>query len=118
MFNHQHDSREIWLKIYRFPIETLNFGLLSVFHSVAYSTLCYSDSMPIDSPFRRQHSYLVSIWVDIHPHNLPVWCGAIVTEADQRLHFSTLAELNRWISELSGWQDPPLDEPDVDNNPR
>ena len=67
----------------------------------------------MDSSPHRQHSYLVSIWVDHHAHKLPVWRGTIVTEADQRLHFSTLAELNRWLSELSGWQDPPPREFDA-----
>jgi len=66
----------------------------------------------MDSSSRRQHSYLISIWVDHHTHNLPVWRGTIVTEADQRLHFSTLAELNRWLTELSGWQDPLPQETD------
>jgi len=66
----------------------------------------------MDNSLRRQHSYLVSIWVDHHADKLLVWHGAIVTEADQRLPFSTLAELNRWLSELSGWQDPRPDELD------
>ena len=40
-----------------------------------------------------------------------VWRGTLVTAADQRLYFSTLAELNSLLCELAGWQDPPLAAP-------
>ena len=36
-----------------------------------------------------------------------VWRGVLVTPAGQRLPFSTLAQLDRWLCELVGWQDPP-----------
>ena len=61
----------------------------------------------METPSRRPHSYLLSLWIDHHAGDVPVWRGAIVTEVNQRLHFVTLAELNRWLGELSGWQDPP-----------
>jgi len=58
----------------------------------------------------RPASYLISIWVDHHAGDLPVWRGALVTPADQHLYFSTLAELARRLCELTGWQDPPPDD--------
>lgn len=55
---------------------------------------------------RRSVSFLISLWLD-HPDNgLPLRRGVLVTAADQRLHFSSLAELNRLLCELAGWQDP------------
>jgi hypothetical protein len=56
---------------------------------------------------RPGNTYLISLWVDPSNNARPVWRGALVTAADQRLYFSTLAELNRWVCELTGWQDPP-----------
>jgi hypothetical protein len=64
----------------------------------------------MESPPRRTTSYLISLWVDHHVAGVPVWRGALVTVAEQRLHFSTLAQLNRWLCELAGWQDPPPDD--------
>jgi len=56
---------------------------------------------------RRANAYLISLWVDRLDSARPVWRGALVTAGEQRLHFSTLAELNCWLCELAGWQDPP-----------
>jgi len=56
---------------------------------------------------RPANTYLISLWVDRSDGLLPVWRGALVTAAQQRLYFSTLTELNRWLCELAGWQDPP-----------
>jgi hypothetical protein len=59
-------------------------------------------------PERRQaNAYLISLWVDRSDSVRPVSRGALVTAAEQRLYFSTLAELNRWLCEMAGWQDPP-----------
>jgi selenocysteine lyase/cysteine desulfurase len=57
----------------------------------------------MDSVPRRPASYLISLWIDHPQSGLPLWRGALVTAADQRLHFSTLAELNRLLCELAGW---------------
>jgi hypothetical protein len=59
----------------------------------------------MDTATRRPTSYLVSIWPERTADGLAVWRGVLVTPAGQRLHFSTLAQLNRWINELAGWQD-------------
>jgi hypothetical protein len=55
---------------------------------------------------RRPTSYLVSIWQERTADGSAGWRGVLVTPAGQRLHFSTLAQLNRWLSELAGWQEP------------
>jgi hypothetical protein len=55
---------------------------------------------------RRPTSYLVSIWPERAADGNAVWRGVLVTAAGQRLPFSTLAQLNRWLNELAGWQDP------------
>lgn len=54
-------------------------------------------------------SYIISIRVDQAANGLTVWRGVLVTAAGQRLPFSTLAQLNGWLYELTGWQDPPQD---------
>ena len=64
----------------------------------------------MDTASRRPSSYLVSFWVDRSANGAAVWHGVLVTTAGQRLPFSTLAQLNRWLCELAGWQDPPPDE--------
>ncbi len=58
-------------------------------------------------PVFAGNAYLISVWVDRSDSVRPVWRGALVTAAEQRLYFSTLAELNGWLCELAGWQDPP-----------
>lgn len=60
----------------------------------------------MDIERRQSKAYLVSLWVDRSDSARPVWRGALVTAAEQRLYFSTLAELNRWLCEMTGWQDP------------
>ena len=62
----------------------------------------------MDNASRRPSSYLVSFWVDHSADDTAVWRGVLVTAAGQRLHFSTLAQLDSWLCELAGWQDPPL----------
>jgi hypothetical protein len=61
---------------------------------------------PMDTP-RSPHSYVLSLWQERRLGEPPRWRGEIVTQANQRLRFATLAELNRWLAELAGWQDPP-----------
>lgn len=61
----------------------------------------------MDTATRRPTSYLVSIWPEHTAEGTAIWRGVLVTPAGQRLHFSTLAQLNRWLGELAGWQDPP-----------
>jgi hypothetical protein len=61
----------------------------------------------MDTATRRPTSYLVSIWPERTADGAAVWRGVLVTSAGQRLHFSTLAQLNRWLNELAGWQEPP-----------
>jgi hypothetical protein len=56
---------------------------------------------------RQANAYLISLWVERSDSMRPVWRGALVTAGEQRLYFSTLAELNHWLCELAGWQDPP-----------
>ena len=63
----------------------------------------------MDTASRRPSSYLVSLWVDHSTNGTVVWRGVLVTAAGQRLRFSTLAQLERWLCELTGWQDPPQD---------
>jgi hypothetical protein len=60
----------------------------------------------MDTASRRPTSYLVSIWPEHTADGMAVWRGVLVTAAGQRLHFSTLAQLNRWLNELAGWQEP------------
>jgi hypothetical protein len=60
----------------------------------------------MDTAARRPTSYLISIWPESGAADTAVWRGVLVTPAGQRLHFSTLAQLNRWLSELAGWQEP------------
>ena len=55
---------------------------------------------------RRQSVYLVSIWVEDMQAHRPVWRGALVTPAHQRLYFGSMRELYHLLSELTGWQDP------------
>ncbi len=56
-----------------------------------------------DTP--RRAKYLLSIWYE-GQDEASVWRGFIETAAQQRLYFSTLAELNRLLCELGGWMDP------------
>jgi hypothetical protein len=65
----------------------------------------------MDSVPRRASSYLISLWVDRSERDRPVWRGVLVTPADQRLYFATLAGLTRTLVELAGWRDPEPDEP-------
>jgi len=60
----------------------------------------------MDATTRRPTSYLVSIWPEVATDGVAVWRGVLVTPAGQRLHFSTLAQLNQWLNELAGWRDP------------
>ncbi len=60
----------------------------------------------MDTATRRPTSYLVSIWPEHAADGTAVWRGVLVTPAGQRLPFSTLAQLSRWLSELAGWQEP------------
>jgi hypothetical protein len=60
----------------------------------------------MDTTTRRPISYLVSIWQEPVTDGAAVWRGVLVTPAGQRLHFSTLAQLNHWLNELAGWRDP------------
>ena len=66
----------------------------------------------MDTVTRRPASYLISIWPEPAVDRPAVWRGVLVTPAGQRLHFSTLAQLNRWLSEVAGWQEP-IDMADV-----
>jgi hypothetical protein len=61
----------------------------------------------MDTATRRPTSYLVSIWPERTADGAAAWRGVLVTSAGQRLYFSTLAQLNRWLNELAGWQEPP-----------
>jgi hypothetical protein len=61
---------------------------------------------PMDNVMRRPTSYLISIWPEYAADGTAIWRGVLVTSAGQRLHFSTLAQLNRWLNELAGWQEP------------
>jgi hypothetical protein len=63
----------------------------------------------MDTASQPPSSYVISIRVDRGANGAPVWRGVLVTAAGQRLHFSTLAQLNSWLCELAGWQDPPQD---------
>ena len=60
----------------------------------------------MDTVPRRPTSYLVSIWPEHTVEGAAVWRGVLITPAGQRLHFATLAQLNRWLNELAGWQEP------------
>jgi len=60
----------------------------------------------MDTATRRPTSYLVSIWPECAADGVAVWRGVLVTPAGQRLHFSTLAQLNRWLNELTRWEEP------------
>jgi hypothetical protein len=60
----------------------------------------------MDTRPRHVTSYLISLWVDRPEGERPVWRGVLVTPADQRLYFATLADLNRTLVELAGWRDP------------
>lgn len=60
----------------------------------------------MDTATRRPTTYLVSIWSERTTDDASVWRGVLVTSAGQRLHFSTLVQLNLWLSELAGWQEP------------
>ena len=64
----------------------------------------------MDTAAQRPATYLISIWPEHTADGLAVWRGALVTAAGQRLQFSTLAQLNRWLNELAGWQEPRHDE--------
>lgn len=63
----------------------------------------------MDTATRRPTSYLVSIWSERAADGTTIWHGVLVTSAGQRLPFATLAQLDRWLCELLGWQDPPQD---------
>ena len=49
---------------------------------------------------------LISIWAEMIPGKQPAWRGSIRTVDGQRMNFSTLADMNCRLCELSGWQDP------------
>jgi hypothetical protein len=57
---------------------------------------------------RHQSVYLVSIWVEDTQAHRPLWRGALVTPAHQRLYFGSMRELQHLLLELTGWQDPPM----------
>jgi hypothetical protein len=61
----------------------------------------------MDNASRRPTFYLVSIWPERTVDGTAVWRGVLVTPSGQRLPFATLAQLNRWLRELAGWQEPP-----------
>jgi hypothetical protein len=63
----------------------------------------------MDTASPSPSSFVISIRVDRAASGVVVWRGVLVTAAGQRLHFSTLAQLNNWLCELAGWQDPPQD---------
>jgi hypothetical protein len=63
----------------------------------------------MDIASRRPTSYLVSIWSERAADGTAIWHGVLVTPAGQRLPFSTLAQLDRWLCELVGWQEPRQD---------
>ncbi len=52
-------------------------------------------------------SYVLSIWSERQPDLAPVWHGVLQLTGGQRFDFTTLAELERLLSELGGWMDPP-----------
>jgi hypothetical protein len=62
---------------------------------------------------RRPASFLISLWQENAQGGFSWWRGTLVTASEQRLHFSSLAELNRLLCELSGWQDPQSTPPDI-----
>jgi hypothetical protein len=63
----------------------------------------------MDTATRRPTSYLVSIWSERAADGTAIWRGVLVTPAGQRLPFATLAQLDRWLCELVGWQEPRQD---------
>jgi len=64
------------------------------------------------SPDRRRTMFVISIWADMIPGKESAWRGSIRTIDGQRVSFNTLAGLNRILSELSDWHDPPIDSID------
>ena len=59
------------------------------------------DGMP-----RRPVCYVLLLQTELAADGRRRWRGTLVTAANQRLHFATLAELGCLLSELAGWQDP------------
>jgi len=54
----------------------------------------------------RRQWYVVSIWAEQQAHQPPAWRGTLETADGTRLHFASLADLNRLLSQLTGWADP------------
>ncbi len=52
-------------------------------------------------------SYLLFIWSERRPDLPLVWNGLLQAASGQRFYFTTLAELERLLSEIGGWIDPP-----------
>ncbi len=52
-------------------------------------------------------SYVLTIWSERHADLPTVWQGLIQMRGGQHFHFATLAELERLLSEIGGWTDPP-----------
>lgn len=80
---------------------------LITLYSTCSSALWYLACEQMESVTRVKCSFLVSIWVENASDGLPIWRGVLVTLAGQRLPFTSLAQLERWLCELGGWQDPP-----------
>jgi hypothetical protein len=70
----------------------------------------------MDTSASQHSSYLISIYVE-RTEQTSVWHGVLITAAGQRLHFSTLAQLNQWLTELAGWQEPRLEPPQDGETP-
>lgn len=55
----------------------------------------------------RRTAWTLSLWVQDSERYPPTWAGSLRTRTGQHWRFRSLAELNRLLSELSGWIDPP-----------
>lgn len=55
----------------------------------------------------RRKSFVVVIWLVSQTETATRWYGSLETLDGQRFYFHTLADLNRVIRDVGGWQEPP-----------
>ncbi len=68
---------------------------------------CFPRTLEMPRPTRRT-SYLLSIWTEFPAGAGPLSRGYLETATGQRLYFTTLAQFNALLCELSGTADPPV----------
>lgn len=64
-------------------------------------------------PQLTPRTYLVTLWAEPQTGQGWVWRGFLQRADGTRIYFRTLAELNQWVREWGGWNDPSEDTPAI-----